>query len=97
MLHPKHIKADGKVTLWDLGPPKDDDGRAAWEKRTGPHQVELWAVDAVHALTIESERFVHALPKGVKAGPAQAVVEQVREAAGQSGGQADPHYGDQRR
>ena len=91
-LHPKHINAQGKVLLWDLGPPKDDEKRAHWEKTVGPHQIELWAVDAVHALNVEPDRYAHKLPSSVKPGRAQA--ERERTEAAQSEGQADPHFGE---
>lgn len=90
-VHPKHISKGGKVLLWDLGPDKKDEGRAHWEKTLGPHQVDLWAVDAVHAIKVEPDRYSHKLPSGMKPGPAQ--VERERAEAAESGGQADPHFG----
>lgn len=87
------IKPNGKVDLWDLGPPKDDPHRKAWEAQTGPHQVDLWAVDARHALEVEPERYVIKLPSGTKPGPAQKLIEESRAASMQLAEKPDPHFG----
>jgi hypothetical protein len=90
-LNPKLVARNGKVTLWDLGPAEDDPNRKQWEKTLGPHEIEMWAVDAVHALEVEPDRFAAKLPNGTKSGPEQASRERAR--ALETQGHVDPHFG----
>ncbi|MEO6381975.1 MAG: hypothetical protein ABIO35_08255 [Nitrobacter sp.] len=101
-IHPKFIKPTGKVDLWDLGPTEPDDDasleHAAWKKAKavfdGPVKVELWSVDARHALTVDPKRYKIELPKGSKPGPAEERrLEQLAAENPVEG--TDPHYGAQ--
>lgn len=48
----------------------------AWaEQKGGPVKIELWGVDARHAIETEPDRFMLDLPKGTKPGKAQAEAE----------------------
>lgn len=101
-IHPKSIKPNGKVDVWDLGPtePEDKDSlaHAAWKKEAaafdGPVIVELWSIDAREALTNDSKRFMLSLPKGKKPGPAEERRLEQLAAEGTAEG-PDPHYGAQ--
>lgn len=49
----------------------------AWHRDIGgPVQVELWGVDATHALNLEPDRYKLDLPKGMKPGKAQEQAEE---------------------
>lgn len=70
---------------------------ADWHENSGgPLKVELWGVDARHALEIEPERFKLDLPKGVKPGRAQIEAEERAAAeaeATQRARASDPQFG----
>ena len=76
------IKPTGKVDLWDM---LADDG---------PVVVELWAVDARHALDVDKDRWRLELPKNAK--PGEAEKRRLADLAAQNELEgADPHYGAQ--
>jgi hypothetical protein len=70
---------------------------AEWqETKGGPVKVELWGVDARHAMEVEPDRFKLELPRGVKPGRAQIEAEQLAEAEADALNQArasDPQFG----
>ena len=72
---------------------------ADWhEHNGGPLKVELWGIDARHALEIDPERFKMDLPKGQKPGRAQIDADEmaVAEAEGMERTRAsDPQFGRQ--
>ena len=47
------------------------------ESKGGPLKVEMWGIDARHAMEVESDRFVLDLPKGMKPGKAQLEAEEL--------------------
>lgn len=62
----------------------------------GPVKVELWGVDARHALDLEPERYKLDLPRGQKPGKAQIDAEEMAKAEGIALEQArdrDPNFG----
>lgn len=62
----------------------------------GPIKVELWGIDARHALEVEPDRFQLDLRKGQKPGRAQVEAEQMAEAEADSLNRArasDPQFG----
>lgn len=62
----------------------------------GPIKVELWGVDARHAMEIEPDRFKVDLPRGVKPGRAQIEADQMAEAEADAMNRArasDPQFG----
>lgn len=69
----------------------------AWhDKNGGPIKVELWAVDAKHAIEVEPERYKLDLPPKTKPGPAQ--IEAERRAAQEAedldrARSSDPQFG----
>jgi hypothetical protein len=90
----KHLKRNGKVDLWDMGPPDESPEYAAWEAlHGGPIKIEQWAVDARHTLTIESKRYKLTLPKGIEPGRAQREADERATAEGDQQEAADPHFG----
>ena|ERR1700680_801750 len=70
---------------------------ADWqETKGGPIKVELWGVDARHAMEVEPDRFKLELPRNVKPGRAQVEAEQLAEAEAENLNQAranDPQFG----
>ena len=70
---------------------------ADWhEKNGGPVKVELWAIDAKHALEVETERYRVDLPRGTKPGAAQIEADEraAEEAeATDRARDADPQFG----
>jgi hypothetical protein len=50
------------------------------DEKGGPVKVELWGVDARHAMETEPDRFVLDLPKGMKPGKAQLEAEEMQAA-----------------
>jgi hypothetical protein len=140
-IHPKYIKPNDKVDLWDLGPvrvaapeaPKEpvetkdlkgadfalakihyEDAledyklalRAYGAAKTeftrwhgvngGPRKTEMWSTDAVHALTIDKNRYALELPRGVKPGSAQIADDIAAEMSDQELQEArekDPQFG----
>lgn len=53
---------------------------AAWARdKGGPIKVELWGVDARHAMETEPDRYKLDLPRGMKPGKAQAEAEKAAE------------------
>jgi len=84
MIRQQDIKRNGKVDLWDV------------KVEGGPAQVEMWPVDAKHALKADPERYCLKLPKGTKPGPAHdAALERLAEEAGEENAarDSDPVYG----
>lgn len=62
----------------------------------GPVKIELWGVDARHAMEIEPDRFKLDLPRGQKPGRAQIEAEQMAEAEADAMNRArasDPQFG----
>ncbi len=52
------IKANGKVDVWDKGPPKDAPERGAWlREHRGPVAMEMSPFNASHALKVEPQRY----------------------------------------
>ncbi len=47
------------------------------EHKGGPIKIELWGVDARHAIETEPDRFMLDLPRGIKPGKAQAEAEEM--------------------
>ena len=138
---PSHrVKANNKVDLWDMGPPRPEapvppvepdksklkgadlaaaevehedacerykDDLRGWtaakkthrdwhEDKGGPFKVELWAVDARHALTVEPDRYKLDLPKSQKPGKAQLEAEEQARAEAEQRDRArasDPQFG----
>lgn len=74
------IKPNGKVDLWDL------------EARDGPVMIELFPIDAKHALQFR-DRYVFKLPKGKAPGPAQREAEERAAADNDETTNRDPHFG----
>jgi hypothetical protein len=72
---------------------------AEWHERNGgPLKVELWGIDARHAMDIEPIRFKLDLPRNVKPGKAQIEAEEMAalEAEGLDRARAsDPQFGKQ--
>lgn len=70
---------------------------ADWhEKNGGPVKVELWAIDARHALDVESERYKLDLPRGHKPGAAQIEADEIAEQEAEDIERArssDPQFG----
>jgi hypothetical protein len=70
---------------------------AEWqETKGGPIKVELWGIDARHAMEVEPERFRLELPRGMKPGRAQIEAEQLAEAEADALDHArasDPQFG----
>lgn len=67
------------------------------EENGGPVKVELWAVDAKHALEVDGARYKLDLPKGAKPGAAQVEADQKAEAEKDAIDRArssDPQFGD---
>lgn len=142
-IHPKYVKGNDHVDLWDLGPkspvapevPKQPDDKLkgaelalaqihyedamadykdalrVWGKakvdyqdwrRTfnGPAKVNhpdgMWSTDAVHALTVDPDRYFLELPKGVKPGKTQAEADEaaaMSEAELNEAREKDPQFG----
>lgn len=68
------------------------------EQNGGPIKVELWGVDARHALEREPDRYKLDLPRGIKAGRAQVEAEQQAEAEADAMSRtraSDPQFGGQ--
>jgi hypothetical protein len=62
----------------------------------GPVKIELWGVDARHAMEVEPDRFKLDLSRGQKPGRAQLEAEQMAEAEADSLNRArasDPQFG----
>jgi hypothetical protein len=56
--------------IWDLGPPIDDPGRAAWARENdGPVEIEAHTVHAGEMLERDPGRYVDVLPRGLRPGP----------------------------
>jgi hypothetical protein len=98
------ISPNGKVQLWDCGPTapkaaKDSPAYLAYEKERaefqGPVRIELWTIDARHALGVDPTRYSLQLPAGMKPGPAEAEriagISIQMEADDRQVG-ADPHF-----
>ena len=69
------------------------------ETNGGPIKVELWGVDARHALDTEPGRYKLDLPKGAKPGAAQIEADQMAESEAENLNRArnsDPQFGQQR-
>lgn len=81
MIRFQDVKPNGKVDVWDL------------EAVDGPLTVELFAVDARHAIEKFPDRWMLKLPKGSKPGPAQIEAEERAAAEAEGVQQADPHFG----
>lgn len=64
MILDKHVSADGKVSLWDLG-----DGKEDIRKIMLPH------IDAAHALNVEPQRFAVVDPEDPETPPGQKTAE----------------------
>lgn len=68
-----------------------------WHKKNGgPLKVELWSTDAVHALTVDPERYKLELPKGMKPGTAQVESDERAARGAQELNEArenDPQFG----
>lgn len=66
------------------------------EEKGGPRKIELWAVDATHAMSVDPERFKLDLPKGQMPGREQIEAEE-RAAAEQDAmlrmKEVDPQFG----
>jgi hypothetical protein len=69
----------------------------AWhEEKGGPVKVELWAIDARHAMEVEPLRYRLDLPKSVKPGRAQLEAEENARAEAEALERArstDPQFG----
>jgi hypothetical protein len=66
------------------------------DAKGGPVKVELWAIDARHALEIEPDRYRIDLPRGVKPGKAQVDADALAAAEAderQRAKAADPQFG----
>lgn len=66
------------------------------DAKGGPVKVELWGVDARHAMEVEPNRYRLDLPKGVKPGRAQIEAEEMAQAEAGALAQAqerDPQFG----
>lgn len=50
------------------------------EEKGGPVRVELWGIDARHAMETDADRFMLDLPKGMKPGRAQQEAEEMQQA-----------------
>jgi hypothetical protein len=69
------------------------------DEKGGPVKVELWGIDARHAMNVEPDRFKLDLPRGVKPGRAQVEAEEMAEAEANELNRAraaDPQFGQQR-
>lgn len=54
-----------------------------WHRMNGgPVKIELWGVDANHAMQIDPDRYKLDLPRGVKPGKAQVEAEEMAKAEG---------------
>ncbi len=51
------------------------------QNKDGPIKVELWGVDATHAMATDPDRFVLDLPRGMKPGKAQIDAEEMEKTA----------------
>jgi hypothetical protein len=66
------------------------------DEKGGPRKIELWAVDAVHAMSVDPERFRLDLPKGQRPGREQ--IEADERAAAENDAmlrmkEVDPQFG----
>jgi hypothetical protein len=66
------------------------------DKNDGPVKVDLWSIDAIHALNVDPDRYMVDLPKNAKPGKAQ--IEAEERAKSQDGDLAvdrdkDPQFG----
>lgn len=79
----KHIKANGRVDLWDV------------LIEDGPVKIEFTTILAREALVRDAERFQFNLPRGMKPGPAQIAAEaRAAEELDQAAAEPpDPAYG----
>lgn len=140
----QRIKRDGKIDLWDMGPPRPtapeppkapdldklkgadkalaevqhedaveahkgalraygsakEHHRQWHETNGGPLKVELWAVDARHALEVEPDRFKLDLPKGHKPGAVQVAADEAAARLAEELDRArtsDPQFGQEPR
>lgn len=69
------------------------------DKMGGPVKVELWGVDARHAMEVEPGRFLLDLKRGQKPGRAQVEAEEMAQAEQETLSRArasDPQFGQQR-
>ncbi len=68
-----------------------------WHARNGgPLKVTFWSTDAVHALTVDKERYFLELPKGQKPGKAQEEADRIAamsDAELQEAREKDPQFG----
>lgn len=72
------------------------DARTWHEDKGGPFKVELWAVDARHAMTVDPDRYKLDLPKNQKPGKAQIEAEEQARADAEQRDRArasDPQFG----
>lgn len=89
----KHLKRNGKVDVWDVGPSDEVEFKAWEEQYGGPVRVEQWAVDARHSLSVEPKRYKLTLPKGDEPGRYQKDLDAQAATEGEAQEAADPHYG----
>jgi hypothetical protein len=64
----------------------------------GPLKVELWGIDARHAMDVDPDRFKLDLPRGVKPGKAQVEAEEMAAAEAEGldrARESDPQFGRQ--
>ena len=94
-IHHEDAMADYKDALRTWGRAKEE--YQEWRRKfSGPVKISMWSTDAVHALTVEPERYFLELPKGVKPGKTQAEADEaaaMSEAELNEAREKDPQFG----
>lgn len=94
-IHYEDALEDYRLALRAYGEAKKE--HSAWHRANGgPRKLKQWSTDAVHSLTVASERYFLELPKGLKPGKAQAEDDRVAamsEQELQEAREKDPQFG----
>lgn len=94
-IHYEDALEDYKLALRAYGAAKVE--HTKWHRENGgPRKVDLWSTDAVHALEVSPDRYFLELPKGLKAGKAQAEDDrraEMSEAELADAREKDPQFG----
>lgn len=94
-IHYEDALEDYKLSLRAYGEAKKHYSK--WHTDNGgPRKVRHWSTDAVHSLTVDPERYFLELPRGMKAGKAQAEDDRIAamsEAELTEAREKDPQFG----